>query len=74
MLGLVTHKNERDPTNNKGACVNKSLNINFSDGLGKLNLFTVVESSRNSNSFKPLCLSFLHAIMRKTQSKMEALV
>ena len=51
---LVTCKNEEDPIKNEGARVITSLLFDFSDAQGELTPKTVVESRRNSNSFKLL--------------------
>ena len=51
---LVTCKNEEDPIKNEGARVPTSLLIDFSDAQGQLTPKSVVESHRNSNSFKLL--------------------
>ena len=72
MLVLLTCKNE-DPIKNEGAGVCTRLYFNFSDTQGQLTQQLVVESGRNSNSFKLLWLSLLPAKMRKIKSKMKAL-
>ena len=49
---LVACKNEEDPITNEGAGVVKTLFINFSDAQGQLTPKSVMESCRNSNSYK----------------------
>ena len=49
---LVACKNEEDPIKNEGARVVTTLLINFSDAQGQVTLKSVMESCRNSNSFK----------------------
>ena len=49
---LVACKNEEDPIKNEGARVVTTLLINFPDAQGQLTLKSVMESCRNSNSFK----------------------
>ena len=49
---LVTYKNEEDPIKNEGARVLTGLLFDFSDAEGQLTPKSVVESGRNSNSFK----------------------
>ena len=48
---LVASKNEEDPIKNEGARVVTTLFIDFSDAQGLKTLKSVMESSRNSNSF-----------------------
>ena len=47
---LVAYKNEEDPIKKEGARVVATLFINFSDAQGQINLKSVMESCRNSNS------------------------
>ena len=57
---LVACKNE-DTIKNEGARVVTTLFINFSDAQGQLNLKSVMESCRNSNSSKLSWLLLLSA-------------
>ena len=52
IVALVTCKNEEDPIKNRGARVLTSLLFDFSDVQGQLTPKSVVQSRRNSNSFK----------------------
>ena len=54
MVVLIICKNEDDPIKNKGARVFKTFYINFSDAQGQVTPQSLVESGRNSNSFKLL--------------------
>ena len=49
---LFACKNEEDPIKDERARVVTTLFINFSDAQGQLTLKPVMESCRNSNSFK----------------------
>ena len=73
MVVLVTCKNVEDPIKNEYARVLTSLYIDFSDAQGQLTPQSLVESRQNSNSSKLLCLSLLSTIMKKIQSKLNAL-
>ena len=70
---LVACKNEEDPIKNEGARVVTTLFIDFSDPQGQLTPKLVMESSRNSNSFKLLWMVLLPARMKKIHPKMKAL-
>ena len=70
---LVACKNEEDPIKNEGARVVTTLFINFSDAQGQLTPKPVMESCRNSNSFKLLWLVFLSARMKKIHPKRKVL-
>ena len=70
---LVACKNEVDPIKNEGARVVTTLFINFSDAQGQLTLKSVMESSRNSDSFELLWLVMLSARMKKIHPKMKVL-
>ena len=69
---LVACKNEEDPIKNEGARVFTTLFINFSDAQGQLTPKSVMESCRNSNLSKLLCLVLLSARM-KIYPKMKVL-
>ena len=47
----------------------KTLNFDFSDAQEQATPWSVVESGRNSNSSKLLCISVLPVRMKKIQSK-----
>ena len=49
---LVACKNEEDPIKDERARVVTTLFIYFSDAQGQLTLKSIMESCRNSNSFK----------------------
>ena len=49
MVGLVTCKNETDPSKSEGASVFTTLFIDISDAQGQLTLKSVVEPCRKSN-------------------------
>ena len=72
MVVLLICKNE-DQIKNEGARVLTRLYFNFLDTQGQLTPQSVVESCRNSNSFKLLWLSLLSAKMKKIQSKKNVL-
>ena len=67
---LVACKNEEDPIKNEGARVVTTLFINFSDDQGQLTPKSEIETCRNSNSSKLLCLYMLDERVKKIQSKM----
>ena len=73
MVVLITCKNEEDLIKNESARVLTTLNINFSDTQGQINLELVVVSGRNLNSSKLSCMSSLPARMRMINSKMKEL-
>ena len=70
---LVACKNEKDPIKNEGARVVTTLFIIFSDAQWQLTLKSVIESCRNSNPSKLLCLVLLVARMKKIHPKMKVL-
>ena len=70
---LVACKNEEVPIKNEEARVVTTLFINFSDAQGQLTPKSVMESCRNSNSFKLYWLSLLFVRMKKIHSKLKAL-
>ena len=70
---LVACKNEEDPIKIEGARVVTTLSINFSDAQGQLTPRSVMESCRNSNSFKLIWLVLSPAIMKKIHPKMKVL-
>ena len=70
---LVTCKYEEDPIKNEGTRVDTTLYSNFSDAQGQITLVSVSVSSRNLNSSKLSCMSFLPARMRMIKSKMKEL-
>ena len=70
-MGLhVACKYEEDSIKNEGARVVATLFITFSDAQGQLTPKSVIESCRNSNSPKLLCLYMLDEKVKKIQSKM----
>ena len=70
---LVACKNEEDPIKDNGARVVTTLFVHFSDAQEELTPKSVMESCRNSNSFKLLQLSLLYARMKKIHSILKAL-
>ena len=52
MVFLDACKNEEDPIKNEGATVVTTLFINLSEAQGQLTPKSVMESCRNSNSYK----------------------
>ena len=68
MVVLVTCKNKEDPIKHEDARVATSLYVDFSNAQGQM-----VQSGRNSNSSKLLCMSLLPARMKKIQFKMKSL-
>ena len=73
MVVLVTCKNEEDLIKNEGARLLTTLYINFSGAQGQITLELVVVTSRNLNSSKLSCMSYLPARMRMIDSKMKEL-
>ena len=73
MVVLLTCKNKEDPIKNEGARAFTTIYIDFSDAQGQITLELVVESGRNLNSSKLLCMSSLPARMRMIESKMKEL-
>ena len=69
---LVAGKNE-DPIKYEGARVVTTLFINFLDTKGQLTPKSVMESCRNSNSFKLIWLVLLSARIKKIHPKMKVL-
>ena len=78
MVGLVTCKNEEDPSKNEGTRIitaffhYKYMGI-FPDVQGQLTLQYKVQSGLNSNPSEILWVPLLPARMKKVQSKMKAL-
>ena len=70
---LVTRKYEEDPIKNKGARVDTTLYINFSDAQGQITLVLMSVSGRNLKSSKLSCVSSFPARMRMIDSKMKEL-
>ena len=70
---LVTCKYEEDPIKNRGARVDTTLYVNFSDTQGQVTLESVVVSGQNLNLSKLSCMSSLPARMRMIESKMKEL-
>ena len=70
---LVACKNEEDQIKNEGARVVTTLFIYFSDAQGQLTPKSEMESCRNSNPSKLLCLVLLSATMKKIHPKMKIL-
>ena len=70
---LVTCKYEEDPIKNRGARVDTTSYVNFSDAQGQITLESVAVSGRNLNSCKLSCMSSLPARMRMIKSKMKEL-
>ena len=68
---LVACKNEEDPIKNEGTRVVTALFINFSDTQGQITPKSVMESCRNSISFKLLWLVLLSARVKKIHPKNE---
>ena len=70
---LLTCKNEQGSIKNEGARVFTTLMIDFSDAQGQLTPQSLVGFCQNSNSFKHLCMSLLHARMMVIQLKLKGL-
>ena len=73
MVVLLTCKNKEDPIKKEGARVFTTLYIDFSDSKGQITLELVVVSSRNWNSSKLSCMSYLPTRMKMIDTKMKEL-
>ena len=70
---LITCKYEEDPIKKRGARVDTTLYINFSDAQGQVTLESLVVSGRNSNSPKLSYMSSLPTRMKWIHTKMKEL-
>ena len=74
MVVLLTCKNKEDTIKNEGArVVITTLYIDFSDAQGQITLESLVVSSRNWNSSKLSCMSWLPTRMKMIHTKMKEL-
>ena len=64
-MGFLGVSKNEDPIENGGTRVVTTIYIDFSDAQGQLTPKSVMESSRNSNSAKPLWLVLLPARVMK---------
>ena len=71
MVVLLICKNKEAPIKNEGARVFTKLYMHFSDARGQITLESVVVSSRNWDSSKLSCMSFLSKRMKKIHTKMK---
>ena len=72
-MGVLGCKSEENPIKNEDARVVTTLFIDLSDAQGQLTPKSVMESCRNSNSFKLSWLVLLPARMKKIHPKIKAL-